>query len=402
LDIGRSRPSRKAALRAQTGRPTSTLEQKLARKRRAALTRQAEASVPPDLLAHIDKVLRAKRRRLVGVSVEVVREALIRVIATTHSRNVPYTEVPGLLRRELRKDLPSETASRTAERTLAIVEPYQLMPTRKKSASPAKASARPRKASTSRHPVRTTPQASHSTLQITAHEPPENAAALYRTLRETDLARDFASGISALTTTFRALHAGQQPHVTGVFLDALENRFALVVSADGLRESRQSFGHPHAALEHVQGLPTTKGIVLTDRGSRLMSWRMDNVSAECASIEVNALSSYLTRGVLPAMRYEVAGRRDASPGAGLRDLAGFALNLRLRESRLRPLAVDGSGSTTREWTGKQLRRMGHKNSHRVREHLRLVPTSGERTVVTEHSRYGVPGWTDSVLRIRLL
>lgn len=205
-----------------------------------------------------------------------------------------------------------------------------------------------------------------------------------------------------MTAVFSALHAGQQPHVTGVFLDALENRFALVVSADGLRESRQSFGRPHAALEDAHGLPTTKGIVLTDRGSRLMAWRMDNISAECASIELNALSSYLTRGVLPSMRYEVAGRRDASPGAGLRDLAGFALNLRLRESQLRPLAVDGAGSTTREWTGKQLRRMGHKNPHRVREHLRLVPTTGERTVVTEHSRFGVPGRTDTKLRIRLL
>ncbi|ASK66184.1 hypothetical protein CFK39_10585 [Brachybacterium avium] len=77
-----------------------------------------------------------------------------------------------------------------------------------------------------------------STLQIVPHIAPETASPLLRTLRETDLAQDFASGLTALTAVFSALHAGKQPHVTGVFLDALENRFALVVSADALQESR--------------------------------------------------------------------------------------------------------------------------------------------------------------------
>lgn len=398
-----SKAARSPALRAHTGRRPLTAEQKKARAQLVTETRRAEESAPPDLRAHIDIKLRTKKNRLAGVSVTVARAALLRVIAATHSRVVPYPEIPALLRRELRRELPSQTATRTAERVLAIVEPYQLIPQRKASATPSSSKAVPRKrdvpAQSKAAPVT---RALDSTLQISEHELPGDSSTLYRMLRETDMARDFGSGIGVLTAVFRALHAGQQPHVTGVFLDALENKFALVVSAEGLRESRKSFGRAQAALEDVQNLPTTKGIVLTDRGNRLMAWRMDHATAECASIEINALSSYLTMGVLPSMKYEVAGRRDGSAGPGLRDLAGFAMNLRTRESRLRPLSVDGSGGTSREWTGKQLRRMGHKNSHRVREHLRLVPTTGERTVVSEHSRYGVPGWTETTVKIRLL
>lgn len=398
-----SKAARRTALRADTGYKPLTAEQKKARAQLVSETRRAEESAPPDLRAHIDMKLRTKKNRLAGVSVTVARAALLRVIAATHSRVVPYSEIPALLRRELRRELPSQTATRTAERVLAIVEPYQLIPQRKASATPSRPKAVPRKrdvpAQSKAAPVT---RALDSTLQISEHEPPGDSSTLYRMLRETDMARDFGSGIGVLTAVFRALHAGQQPHVTGVFLDALENKFALVVSAEGLRESRKSFGRAQAALEDVQNLPTTKGIVLTDRGNRLMAWRMDHATAECASIEINALSSYLTKGVLPSMKYEVAGRRDGSAGPGLRDLAGFAMNLRTRESRLRPLSVDGSGGTSREWTGKQLRRMGHKNSHRVREHLRLVPTTGERTVVSEHSRYGVPGWTETTVKIRLL
>lgn len=398
-----SSAARRPALRAHTGHQPLTAEQKNAQARLASKTRRAETSAPSDLRAYIDLELRAKKYRLAGVSVTIVREALLRVIATTHTRDVPYAEIPALLRRELRRELPSQTATRTAERVLAIVEPYQLIPRCKAPAPPSKTKEFPRKKA-SPAPPKAGPvsRASISTLQISEHEPPKDSSALYRMLRETDLAHDFGSGITVLTAVFRSLHAGQQPHVTGVFLDALENKFALVVSAEGLRESRKFFGRAQAALEDVQNLPTTKGIALSDRGNRLMAWRMDHVSAECASIEINALSSYLTKGVLPSMKYEVAGRRDGSAGAGLRDLAGFALNLRSRESKLRPLAVDGSGSTTREWTGKQLRRMGHKNPHRVREHLRLVPTTGERTVVSEHSRFGVPGWTETTVKIRLL
>ena len=398
-----SRAARRPALRAHTGHRPLTAEQKKAQAKLESETRRAEASTPSDLRASIDLELRNKKNRLAGVSVTIAREALLRVIAATHARKVPSSEIPTLLRRELRRELPSQTATRTAERVLAIVEPFQLIPQGKASIPPSRTKAVAHQRDAPAHP-KAAPEkrASDSTLQITEHEPPKHSPALYRMLRETDIAHDFASGITVLTAVFQALHAGQQPHVTGVFLDALENKFALVVSAEGLRESRKSFGRAHAALEDVQNLPTTKGVVLADRGSRLMAWRMDHVAAECASIELNALSSYLTKGVPPSMKYEVAGRRDGSAGSGLRDLAGFAQNLRTRESRLRPLAVDGAGFTTREWTGKQLRRMGHKNAHRVREHLRLVPTTGERTVVSEHSRYGVPGWTETTLKIRLL
>src|SRR5699024_561034 len=347
-----SKAARRTALRAGTGYKPLTAEQKKARAQLVSETRRAEESAPPDLRAHIDMKLRTKKNRLAGVSVTVARAALLRVIAATHSRVVPYSEIPALLRRELRRELPSQTATRTAERVLAIVEPYQLIPQRKASATPSRPKAVPRKrdvpAQSKAAPVT---RALDSTLQISEHEPPADSSTLYRMLRETDMARDFGSGIGVLTAVFRALHAGQQPHVTGVFLDALENKFALVVSAEGLRESRKSFGRAQAALEDVQNLPTTKGIVLTDRGNRLMAWRMDHATAECASIEINALSSYLTKGVLPSMKYEVAGWRDGSAGPGLRDLAGFAMNLRTRESRLRPLSVDGSGGTSREWTG---------------------------------------------------
>lgn len=399
-----SRPPQKVGLRPQLGWPAPTAEQRKAEQRLAFWTKQAKESAPPDLISHVDKILRARWKRLPGVPLDSVRDAIIRVIATTHSRQVPHTEVPALVRRELRKELPSETASRTAERVLKIVKPQQLLPAPESAPGVQNTPARSRERSkASVPPVESAArQGNDSTLQIAPHLAPENATLLLRILRETDLAQDFASGLAALTAVFSALHAGKQPHVTGVFLDALENRFALVVSADALRESREGFGHPYAALKDVQGLPTTKGLVITDRGSRLSAWRMDNVSAECATIEINAISSYLSRGRLPGMRYEVAGRRDGTPGAGLRDLAGFAMNLRLRESRLRPLTVDGSGNTSREWTGKQLRRLGHKNPHRVREHLRLVHTTGERTVVSEHARYAVPGWTDTTLRVRLL
>lgn len=398
-----SRAAKRPALRPRTGDRPLTAEQKKAQAQLAAETRRAEASVPSDLLAYIDLKLRTKKNRLAGVSVTVAREALLRVVAATHTRKVPYSEIPVLLRRELRRELPSQTATRTAERVLTIVEPYQLIPQRPSSTPWQKAKAVPCRNDIPA-PPRSKPatRATNTTLDISEHELPKDPSTLYRMLRETDLARDFGYGVMVLTDVFRALHAGQQPHVTGVFLDVLANRFALVVTPEGLRESRKDFDRANAALEDVQNLPTTKGIVLTDRGNRLMAWRMDHATAECASIEINALSSYLTKGLLPSVKYEVAGRRDGSAGAGLRDLAGFARNLRTRESRLRPLAVDGSGSTTREWTGKQLRRMGHKNAHRVREHLRLIPTTGERTVVSEHSRYGVPGWTETTLKIRLL
>lgn len=274
-----------------------------AQKRLEFWTKQAKESVPPGLIRHFDEVLQAKWKRPPGVPLDSVRDARIRVVATTHSRHVPHTDVPALLRRVLRKDRPSEAASRTAERVLKIVGPQLLLPPGASSAGvqPASAPSRGSKASVP-SPERAARQPIASNLQIAPHQAPENASSLHRILRQTDIAQNFASGLTALTAVFNALHAGKQPRVTGVFLDALENRFALVLSTEELRESRDGFGRPYATLNDVQGLPTTMGLVITDRGSRLSAWRMDHVSDECATIEINAISSYLSRGRLPEMR----------------------------------------------------------------------------------------------------
>lgn len=240
------------------------------------------------------------------------------------------------------------------------------------------------------------------TVSFGQHPVDFDSAKALRLLRETDVARDFKTILDTLRLIFTQLHGSGQPHATRLFLEAADNRFAIVVPKESLRESRSRYPKTTVMLSDIQRLPTTRGFVILEGGNRLAAWRVTPDSAEISTIELNALRTYLTKLQPPQMTYEVIGPRQRSAGSGLRDLAGIAGYLRERESGLRPLTVDGNGRTSREWTEKQLRRMGEKSPHRVREHFRKVPSTGEKTIVSEHSRYGPRGWTNTTVRMFLL
>lgn len=355
----------------------------------SSLTREAERvlSEPQMRFARVTVTMAGKR--LVGVDSEDVYRALLRALAAHRNHSPSLDVLRASLRSELRQVHTAGLAERTAERLLKYAKLPPAEPVRR--AKPA-----PRQPA---DPVESTPA-------MPVHPAPREVdldfQRILQVLTTTDLATGFGTAVRALQDLFRAIHDHEQPHVTRVFLQALENQFALVVPKQAVQKSRQAFTSSSATLKDVQSLPTTRGIVLLDGGSRLSAWVLTPDTAEAASIELNALRTFLKSGALPTMTYEYATGKRPTTGAAMRDLAGFARRLREKDSGMLPLYLDPYGATRHDWTDKHFRRFGRPAPHRVREHLRTLPDSGRKTVVHEHARYGSLDQTAKWMRIRVL
>lgn len=238
--------------------------------------------------------------------------------------------------------------------------------------------------------------------EVRPRRPLSDPASDLHTLQNTDLMREFGTAVDTLTKIFRALQSGTQEMSTGVFLHALHNRFALVVPKSSLRACRASFRQASTQLEDVQRLPTTHGIVVQEHGFELMAWHITPEYGEAVTVRITDLQQFLSRGKPPRFTYEVLSPRKSTRGSAMRDLATFAEALRTRDSGIYPLSTDSRGNSVSQWTPMQLRRMGEKNPHRVRQHVRTIPSTGEKVVVKEHSRYGLRGVDDTRVRLRLL
>lgn len=238
--------------------------------------------------------------------------------------------------------------------------------------------------------------------EVRPGRPLKGAASDLRALQNTDLMREFGNAVDTLTRIFQNLRSDNQEMSTGVFLHALHNRFAIVVPKSSLRACRAMFRQPSTHLEDVQRLPTTHGIVVQEGGSELMAWNITPEYSEAATVKITDLQQFLSSRRPPRFTYEVLSPRKSTRGMAMRDLATFAEALRHRESGIFPLSADTSGRSVSQWTTEHLRRMGEKNPHRVRQHLRTIPTTGEKVLVKEHSRYGVRGVDDTRVRLRLL
>ena len=361
-------------------KPTATPRQLL---NLAARSRNARLSLTPSQTSAVTRTSFLVKNRLTGVDPVQTEDALVRAI-TAFQYPAAGTTFRDQLVRELRRCYEAGTAQRTADRVLAVAPLDKLISTATSAEGGELVEV----------PVETASAVPHEVLI-------DRDAAL-RILTGTDVAEDFASVLEMLKVVFRSLRQGVQPHITSVFLRALDNRFAVIVVQEALRRSRRGFAKSAATLEDVQELPTTRGIVILDGGSRLSAWDVTPEHAVVSSIELNALRSYLRTGQPPDFNYEIVGPGQKTPGPAMRDLAGIAHTLRSRDHGIHPVSVDAQGQTKTEWSLMHLRRMGAKSPHRVREHLRTVPATGRKTVVQEHARHGLGGAAPRAMRIRIL
>ena len=342
-----------------------------------------------------------------------VRRALAHAVATMPRRTLTRAQLNAALYRELIREHSPFTARREAQGILRAIEDQDLRelspvapaPPRKLPRLPATPPPTPTTAPPGGTPRAKWPQITTvptQTLALADHDLRFDSAAIEHTLRTTDFAHDFKTVLQALRVVFQQLHQAGQPHVTRVFLGAVDNKFAIVSPRESLQESRRRYPITQVTLDGVQLLPATRGFVILDGGNRLSAWHVTTETAEVASMDVNALRSYLTKHRMPEMSYDVVSTYQRSTGSAMRDLASIAAYLRERESGLRPLLVDERGRTQREWSPQHLDRMGEKAPHRVREHLRALPTSGEKTIVREHGRFLLGGWPTTTVRMYLL
>lgn len=437
LASGRLEQSRSAKLCASTGGSLTIVAQQP--QRRALQARDAERNVTSRQHRAIDAVRLKFRSDIRGLTPEHVLDALLRVTADLPPKPVTRTMFHDALQRDLRTYLAPEVSRLVADRIMGTVNESNLAailprginhPTTASAQSPSRQLTAPkdrpvRSAPTEvtaalapvkkpkpkrqiDHPAHTvvTPPSVRDTPVATVDVSPTRSlpdpASILQTLQNTDLVRDFDPVVKALFPVFRVLHSGGQPHATRIFLDALENRFAIVVPRPTLQKCRSAFRPPSTTLDDVQRLPTTYGIVIQERGAELTAWTITPEYGEAATVKISDLQRYLRLGTPPRFTYEVVGSRKSTKGHAMRDLASFALKLRSRDPGIFPISADGKGRTRHEWTERQLRRMREKNPHRVREHLRKLPTTGEKVIVREHARYGLRGLSDTRMRVHLL
>lgn len=407
--------------------------------RLALLARSAERTVSPRQHREIDMVRLKFRSKIRGLTREHVQDSLLRITAALPAKPLSRTMFRDALRRDLRSYLTEDVISVVADEIMGAVSETnlaQILPRgisqhlapitatkpERFNSRPVKAAKKKRVPATrnlslddaprrkskikqpvtgagSQAPARDVPVV---TMDVTPKRSMPDADSTLRTLQNTDLVRDFAPVVDALIPLFRILHSDGQPHATRIFLDALDNRFALVVPRQTLQKCRSAFRPTSTTLDDVQRLPTTHGLVIQERGAELTAWTITPEYGEAATVKLSDLQRFLGQGTPPRFSYEVVGSRKSTNGLAMRDLASFASTLRSREPGIFPLTAIHRGQTSHEWTERQMRRMGEKNAHRVREHLRKLPTSGDRVVVHEHARYGMRGLSDTRMRIHLL
>lgn len=394
-------------------------------------TRDASKSLNSAQRATISKISETFRRQRTGLTTEHVADALTRVAAALPKKSVTRGMLREALVRDLGTYMQAATSKMAAEQIMAVTDDIavaalspvgSLQATSTQSRNSHQAVKPPSAPTIPRIPARQKPQKKKQqkleapapairrrledapviVTEVRPGRPLKDAASDLRTLQNTDLMREFGTALDTLTRIFQTLRSGNQEMSTGVFLHALHNRFALVVPKSSLRACRTMFRQPSTHLDDVQRLPTTHGIVVQEHGSELMAWNITPEYGEAATVKITDLQQFLSTGRPPRFTYEVLSPRKSTRGLAMRDLATFAEALRHRESGIFPLSADASGRSVSEWTTEHLRRMGEKNPHRVRQHLRTIPSTGEKVLVKEHSRYGVRGVDDTRVRLRLL
>lgn len=381
----------------------------------------------------IGRVQGSVQRGSTGLPATQVRDAMVRAVASLPMEPLSLEMMRAALRRELAVSFAAEAVEHAANVVVRVINATllaELSPlVRTRIATPAPRPMQtvpivtPKATKRNPSPVTERPTSSLPTppIPVPRHEPEtkrlldvpvttvtvsptlviSDPQAALHLLQNTDLVKDFGTVLDTLTTVLQALHSGGQSHVTRLFLDAIENRFALVVPTVTSEKSRRTFRPPATALKDVQRLPTTHGLVIQERGAELSAWNISPQHGEVTSVKISELQRYLRNGTPPRFTHEVTGPWKTTRGQSMRDLACFTELLRKHDGGIYPLFVDAHGNTQREWTDRQLRRIGKKEPHRVREHLRRLH-SGQIVTVSRHTRGGTQQWVEARMRIRLL
>lgn len=397
------------------------------------LTHQARQRLLPAQRAAIRRIEDGFRKYRTGLTADHVADSLARVVATLPNKPLTRVMLQELLARDLHSYMQIDTSRMVSERimnatddgALTDLSPVGVAPRsttarvttpsprsfQPSTPSPRPSQAQPSKRSTAKA-LSASPADQHTASDlvdvpvVVAEVRPRRGLSdptiALHVLQNTDLLRDFDTALTTLNGIFRVLHTGNHEQATSVFLHALPNRFALVVPRTSLQKCRSAFRSSATTLDDVQRMPTTHGLVIQERGAELMAWSITPEYGEAASVKITDLQQFLSHGRPPRFTYEVLGPRKSTRGTAMRDLATFAMALRSRESGIFPLSVSQNGRSETRWTPDQLRRMGEKSPHRVRQHLRTLPTTGEKITVQEHARYGARGLHDDRLRLHLL
>lgn len=231
----------------------------------------------------IERVQGSVRRGSTGLPATQVRDAMVRAVASLPMAPTSLEAIRATLQRELAisfdpgpVELATNVVLRVIDATL-LAELSPLVQTRVATQAPRPIRTAPAQLSASRAKKRKSslvakkpvPQLPTSPMRAPLHEPepkkpldvpvttvtispsselPDPQAALHL-LQNTDLVREFGTVLETLTVVLRALHSGGQTHVTGLFLDAIANRSALVIPTATFEKSRRMFRPPATALD---------------------------------------------------------------------------------------------------------------------------------------------------------
>jgi hypothetical protein len=221
-------------------------------------------------------------------------------------------------------------------------------------------------------------------------------------LETTDARHNFHEVLTALERVFSSLHTGPTRMGAAVVLEAIENRFAVIVNK-AARSAALGAAPVTATFDHLVTLPTTRGLIYHRERAKIAAWSMSEEECHVVAVERADLRTYLLTGEVPSfVTGKIRAGHGVSDGPEIRELAGVALAIQRDDSDFLPLWLSRRGDTVGTWSEAHLRRMRKSDPFKVREHLRRLE-SGRITTVREYTKNGhLEDWADGKTRLHFL
>lgn len=356
------------------------------------------SDLTPEQRAIGDALFARARPRLRGLNAELIEEGLARTVQALDGGPSLNQTFFARLQRNLERTLTPGAAS-TARRRLETA--YGDMAREQREVQ------RTRDREKQRQPQERDPEAASSPklpladlrARTPSRPPLRPPRELLSTLQTTNAATDFAGVLNALEDVFTGLNSAET-RGSRIFLNAIANRFALVVPEE-TRSNAMTTAPLTVRWSDLATLPTTSGLAIFRNRPELVAWDIGLEHCRLALARTDDLDGYLRHDQAVSIAMEELTPHRPSGSQLSRLIAGVCAGLDDPHVENYPLSVDHSLRTHRYWSDQHLQRMKRPDAHRVREHLRRLP-SGNVTVVREHSRYGDVRWQDGDIRVRLL
>jgi hypothetical protein len=230
---------------------------------------------------------------------------------------------------------------------------------------------------------------------------PPDGRTILTALETTDARHNFHEVLTALERVFSSLHTGPTRMGAGVVLEAIANRFAVIVTKEARSAALRS-APVSATFDQLVSLPATRGLIYHRERAKIAAWSMSEEECHVVAVELADLRAYLLTGEVPSFVTEkIRAGHDESDGPEMRELAGVAIAIQRDDSDFLPLWLSPRGRTIGTWSEAHLRRMRKSDPFKVREHLRRLE-SGRITTVQEYTKNGYLDWADGKTRLHFL